>query len=320
MAKIVFRKWEELDIKTLAEMLAEVRRLEALGDYTHEQVEEYLKTMNQRFPIEVAALAIEEDQIVGWMGIERVTDNIGEVGRWQPFVISRTDKQKVARLLISNIIDYAKSNDIARIEVAFGEISEDNFDTFKTRSSWYEAEGWNKLEDTNFMVSSPINDEPKEIKHPDGFELRPLLEFDNDTIFECYHEAFTTGDARWIYDMTKEQRRQEFEKNFDRSHKINEDASFAFLSDGAIVGFILIVSRSDEEEHLESIGIHPKSRGKGLGKTLLCKSIKVLRSQESQYFTLGVDPVNTPAVRLYEQFGFETVSRTARFSWKTRAS
>jgi ribosomal protein S18 acetylase RimI-like enzyme len=167
------------------------------------------------------------------------------------------------------------------------------------------------------MVSSPIDSKQKEIKPLDGFELRPLLEFDNDTIFECYHEVFTTGDARWIYDMTEEQRKQEFEKIFDRSHKINEDASFAILSAGAIVGFILIVSRSDEEEHLESIGIHPGFRRKNLGKTLLNKSVEILRSQEAQNFTLGVDPVNTPAVRLYEQFGFETVSRTARFSWKT---
>ena len=315
--EILFSKWEDLDIKTLAHLSAEVRRLEGLGDYTTEQVEEYLKTMNERFPIEVALVAFEEGQIVGWMGIERVTDTMGEVGRWQPFVISRTNKQKIARLLISNLIAYAKSNGLTRIEVAFGDISEDNLYTFKTRSSWYEAEDWNKLEDTNFMVSSPIDDRPREINLPDGFEYRPLLEFDNDAIFECYHEAFTTGEARWIYDLTDVQRRQEFEKNFDRSHQINEDASFAILSDGTIVGFILIVSRSDEEEHLESIGIHPKFRGKGLGKTLLGKSIEVLRSQEAQNFTLGVDPVNTPAVRLYEQFGFDTASRTVRFSWKT---
>ena len=254
------------------------------------------------------------------MGIERTTDNMGEVGRWQPFISSRTNKREIARFLISNIIDYAKSNDITRIEVAFGEISEENLDTFSKRISWYEAEGWKKLEDTNFMVSNPVEFEQEEVQSPNGFDLHPLLEFDNDTIFECYHEAFTTGDARWIFDMTEEQRRQEFEKIFDRSHQINEDASFVILSEGSIAGFILIVTRSDEEEHLESIGIHPKFRGKGLGKTLLSKSIQVLRNQEAQNFTLGVDPVNTPAVGLYEQFGFETTSRIARYSWKISGS
>jgi ribosomal protein S18 acetylase RimI-like enzyme len=299
---------------------AKARRSEGLGDYTSEQIEQYLKTLNDRFPIEAALLAIEEDMIVGWMGIERTTDNMGEVGRWQPFVSSDTNKQNIARSLISNIIDYAKSNDITRIEVAFGGISEDNIGTFKTKSSWYEAEGWKMLEDTNFMVSSLTSDGFKENKPLNGFEFSPLLEFDNDTIFDSYHEAFTTGHARWIYDMTKEQRRQEFEKNFDRSQKINEDASFAILAEEGLVGFILIVSRSDDEEHLEAMGIHPNFRGKGLGKTLLGKSIEVLRSQEAVRLTLGVDPVNIPAVKLYEQFGFDTISRTVRFSWNASDS
>lgn len=297
-------------------MSAKVRKLEGLGDYTSEQVEAYLKTMNERFPIEVALLALEEDRILGWMGIERVTENIGEVGRWQPFVSSAKNKQKIARGLISKITEYAKSNGMTRIEVAFGGISDENSETFKTRSSWYEAEGWYKLEDTDFMVSNLGTSGISKIEIPDGFELQPLVEFDNDALFDCYHEAFTTGDARWIYDMTKEQRRQEFEKYFDRSRQINEDASFVILSDGEVVGFILIVSRSVEEEYLESIGIHPEFRGKGLGTILLGKSIEVLRSQEAQNFTLGVDPVNTPAVRLYERFGFKKLSKTARFSWK----
>lgn len=320
MTKIVLQKWEELDLGILADVSAKVRKSEGLGDYTSEQVEEHLKTMNQRFPIEVVVLAIEEDEIVGWSGIERVTENIGEVRRWHPFVISSMNKESTARRLISSIIDYAKSNEMTRIEVAFGGISEENLETFKTRCSWYEAEGWNKLEDTNFMVLGPISNGPKEIKPPEGFEIRPLLEFENDAIFECYHEAFITGDARWIYDMTEEQRKQEFDKNFDRSHQINEGASFAILSNRAIVGFILVVSRSDEEDHLESIGILPKFRWKGLGKTLLGKSIEALRKKEAQNLTLGVDPVNTPAVGLYEKFGFETTSRIARYSWKISGS
>ncbi|MGY5861462.1 MAG: GNAT family N-acetyltransferase [Candidatus Thorarchaeota archaeon] len=317
MVEIMFRKWEELDIKALAEISAKVRKAEGLGVYTPNRVEEYIRTMNERYPMEVVVLAIENGQIVGWMSIERATDNIGEVGRWQPFVISDRDRRKIAQLLIANIIDYATSNDMTRVEIGFGGISEDNLGTFNTRCSWYEAEGWKKLEDSNFMAGNPIEAAISETRLPDDFELQPLLDSDNDAIFECYHEAFTTGDARWIYDMSKAQRKQEFEKSFDRSCPINKDASFAILSDGAIVGFILVVSRSDDEEHLESIGVHPMFRRKGLGKTLLGKSTEVLRGQKVQSFTLGVDPVNIPAVRLYEKFGFKTVSRTTRYSWKT---
>ena len=44
--KIEFQKWEDIDIKTLAHLSADIRRIEGLGDYTNEQVEEYLKTMS----------------------------------------------------------------------------------------------------------------------------------------------------------------------------------------------------------------------------------------------------------------------------------
>ncbi len=273
--------------------------------------------MNERFPIEIALIAFEGDRIEGWMGLERVTGQIGEVGRWQPFVMDGEGKEQVAKHLISNLTDYAKMNDMGRIEVGFGSISEDNLDTYKSRCLWYESEGWKKVEDSNFMVSDLTERKLDEIKLPSGYDLHILSEFENDSIFECYYSAFTTGDARWIYDMTQEQLREEFEKNFDRSRNINKDASFVILADGVIIGFILVISRPEEEEHLESIGIHPKFRGLGLGKILLNRSTKVLQKQDIQNFTLGVDTLNTPAIKLYEQFGFEAVSRTARYSRKT---
>jgi GNAT superfamily N-acetyltransferase len=317
MVKIIQKNWENLNIRTLAEITTETRRNEGLGDYTIDQVEEHLTSINERFPIEMVFLAIDGDKTLGWIGIERVTENIGEVGRWQPFVKSHENKEAIAQQLISSINRYAKSSDLTRIEIAFGGVSEQNIETYKTRCSWYETQGWSKLEDTNFMVRNLKQGKLESIQIPSDFSLRPLLEFDNETIFQCYYDAFTTGRARWIHEMTREQIRQEFEKNFDRTHDIDNEASFVILSDGIIVGFNLVLTRSDEEEHLEAIGIHPKFRGKGLGKILLSKSIEVLQNQRAQNMSLGVDIVNIPAVKLYEQFGFDTVSRTARYFWKS---
>ena len=108
MVKIVLRKWEDLDIRQLAEMTRETRRYEGLGDYTVDQVEEYLKNMNERFPIESAIVASEDDRILGWMGIERVTEQIGEIGRWQPFVGQQPERNEVAQQLISAVNSYAQ--------------------------------------------------------------------------------------------------------------------------------------------------------------------------------------------------------------------
>ncbi len=314
--KIVCWKWADLDIKILAELSARVREQEGLGKYTAQQMERHLKTMNERFPIEVVILAFHDNQLVGWMGIERATKSIGNVGRWQPFVDFNTNRERVARILISNAIDYAISNDMTRVEVGFGGISEENLATFDTRKSWYEAEGWKKIEDTNFMVKDLLEYALKITPSNAEYKIRPMTDYENDEIFECYHETFTTSDARWIYDMTKEQRRQEFDKTFDRSRNINQEASLVIESDSKIVAFILIVTRSDDEEHLEFMGVHPKYRRRGLAKILLAKSTEVLQGRNAKTLTLGVDPMNVPAVQLYEQFGFEAISRIVRFSWK----
>jgi ribosomal protein S18 acetylase RimI-like enzyme len=316
MIEIKQKKWEDLDVRALAEITAEVRRDEGLGNYSVEQVEEYLRTMNERFPIEIALLAMEEDQILGWLGVERVTEQIGEIGRWQPFV-QGLERNKVAQQLISRINTYARENEIKRMEIGFGEISEANLDTFKMKQMWYESEDWNKLEDDFFMVVNPMEIAVQEPKLPEGFNLRPLLEVDNDTLYPCYFEAFTTGQAKWIYDMTEEQIRQEFDKNFDRANPINDQASVVVEHDEDVVGFVLVLSRSEDEEHVESIGVHPSVRGKGLAKTMLWKVFQVLQNSESENLTLGVDSVNIPAVKLYKQLGFETLSRTIRYAWKS---
>ncbi|MHA1943447.1 MAG: GNAT family N-acetyltransferase [Candidatus Thorarchaeota archaeon] len=317
MVEIKQKKWKDLDVRALAEITTEVRRKEGLGDYTVDQVEEYLRNMNERFPIEIALLAIDGEQILGWLGIERATEQIGEIRRWHPFVIQKTNQDDVARKLISEINIYGEKSGMTRMEIRFGGIDENSLATYEKRCSWFDLEGWIESDDTNFMAVNPVNVKLEEPTNEDGFKFRPLLEVDNETLFDCYNETFTTGLATWIHDMSEEEIRQDFEKSFDRSQNINEQASFVVEKDGEIVGFVLVKTRSDEEEHVESIGVHPSVRGKELGKLILWRVTQILVSQNANNLTLGFDPVNSPAVKLYDKFGFELVSRTASYSRKT---
>ncbi len=315
---IILQKWEDLDIRHLAEITADIRTYEGLGDQTAEEVEDFLNVSNERYPLEIVLLLVEDQKILGWLGLERVTESMGEISRWHPFVVQETDRDIVAQQLISKVISYARDNGMSRMEVGFGGLSETNIGTYNKRQSWYESAEWNKLEDNSFMFINPMDTLIEGAGIPEGFNLRPLLDVDNNILFRCYHEAFTTGQATWIYDMTEEQRRQEFEKLFDRSQHINGHASLIVEKEGEIVGFALVISRSDEEEHLESIGVHSSVRGKGLGKLLLSSIIQILCDQNADRLTLGVDPVNIPAVKLYENFGFKLSSRTVTYSWKVK--
>ena len=315
---IILQKWDELNTRHLAKITANIRTYEGIGDQTVDDVENFLNASNERYPLEIVLLLVEDQKILGWLGLERVTESMGEISRWHPFVVQETDRDIVAQQLISKVISYARDNGMSRMEVGFGGLSETNRSTYNKRQSWYESAEWHKLEDNSFMFINPTDIRIEEVGIPEGFKLRALLDVDNDKLFHCYHESFTTGQATWIYDMNEEQRRQEFEKLFDRSQHINGPASLIVEKKGKIVGFALVISRSSEEEHLESIGVHSSVRGKGLGKLLLSRIIQILCDQNADRLTLGVDPVNLPAVNLYEIIGFKLSSRTVTYSWKLK--
>ncbi|MFW9845439.1 MAG: GNAT family N-acetyltransferase [Candidatus Thorarchaeota archaeon] len=316
MVRTVIRTWKDLDIGSLAELTSEVRRIEGLGNYTTEQMEIYIRNMNERFPIEIAVLALEEERVIGWIAMERATQNIGELSRWHPFVVHDVDSEEVGRAMISEVISYARTHGVTRIEIGFGEISDENLVTFKQRSEWYEAEGWQKLEDSYFMAIDPCRAQIQDIEIPKGYKTKSLLDVKKEALFSVYHDAFMTGGARWIHDLTVDERRQEFEKSFDQNNKINEHASIVIKSDDDIVGYALVLSRPGDEEHLQTLAVVQSARRQGLAKFMLKSILETLKARNITNLTLGTDPENVPAITLYRNFGFETVSRLARYSWK----
>ena len=67
-----------------------------------------------------------------------------------------------------------------------------------------------------------------------------------------------------------------------------------------------------------TIAIVPSRRGKGLGRDLLTKLLEQAREDGYSEVSLSVEPDN-PAIRLYEQHGFERVGERAG-AWVMRAA
>ncbi len=62
--------------------------------------------------------------------------------------------------------------------------------------------------------------------------------------------------------------------------------------------------------HLVSIAVRPKFRGRGIGSMLLSETIYVMENvYKVDAIFLEVRVSNTPAIRLYEKFGFRKVRR-----------
>jgi ribosomal protein S18 acetylase RimI-like enzyme len=314
--KIVQRTWDELDMQAIAELTASAYRIEDRGDYTREQIERYLNSMNEKFPIEVSMLAMESGRLLGWLGLERKTENIGEIGRRQPYVGESSSRNKIAVQLIRATMKYAPAHGMKRLEIVFDEISSSTMKTYENRCSWFCSLGWNLVEDTYFMTTDSLKD-TRDFAVPEGFQLKPLLEIDDNELYKCHYAAFTTSEAREFYDLTEEEKKQNFENLYDRAQEINSNASLVMMNGQIPVGIILVVSRVDEE-HITVVAVHPDFRGKGLAKSLLNASIKELRKQGTHKISIGVDVVNTTAINLYHQYAFEVTSRFSSYAWKVK--
>ena len=61
-----------------------------------------------------------------------------------------------------------------------------------------------------------------------------------------------------------------------------------------------------EEAHITNIAVAPEFRRKHIGEALLRKTIDVCYSNMVKYITLEVRVSNTPAIGLYEKYGFKS--------------
>ncbi len=72
-----------------------------------------------------------------------------------------------------------------------------------------------------------------------------------------------------------------------------------------VTGALLMFPTNTSEIFLHKIMVHPDYRGKGIGSALMQQAL-----QDAQdVVLLTVNPENTPAIKLYESFGFNVRTR-----------
>jgi len=84
----------------------------------------------------------------------------------------------------------------------------------------------------------------------------------------------------------------------------------AALSERRIAGY-LVCSRYADVWHLMNIAVDPASRRRGIARALLEALLQ--RAGREERYTLEVRPSNTPAIALYEQFGFRSAGVRPRY-------
>jgi GNAT superfamily N-acetyltransferase len=86
-------------------------------------------------------------------------------------------------------------------------------------------------------------------------------------------------------------------------------------SHGEVLGCIAVVKNTDEEAWLRWFLVHPKARGKGIGKRLLDEALAFARSVGYSSIYLLTVSILEDAARLYLKAGFRVTYEKEEVSW-----
>lgn len=104
-------------------------------------------------------------------------------------------------------------------------------------------------------------------------------------------------------------------RTFDRCLEAARDTAlerYVAVSDGEVIGFILISMRGSFTGYIKSIAVREDWRGRGIGSDLLAFAEKRILRDSPNVF-ICVSSFNSRARGLYERLGYETVGELRDF-------
>jgi ribosomal protein S18 acetylase RimI-like enzyme len=84
---------------------------------------------------------------------------------------------------------------------------------------------------------------------------------------------------------------------------------------GELAGFVVCTEISPRNAHLAQLAVGPDAQGRGLGRSLLIRTLHALARRGYETVSLMVSGSNRRAYSLYESTGFENVFEFPVFSW-----
>jgi ribosomal protein S18 acetylase RimI-like enzyme len=308
-------EWDESILTEVSQFVYDNR----IGIYRNaedaEGVKRYLSNIQERFPAEAIFIVRKSGSICGWCALDRDSETVAELGRWQPIIEKSDSEVEIADLILQGILDYATQNGITLIESQFNGVNYDNSDDYERSAKWFKSHGFSLQEDMAYLTMQLGDIDLGLRKIPEGMVLEPLKTVDEEHLYECYYDSFVTGEDRSFLDINEKQRREKFDKSL-QSDSLNHHLSSVLKDGDRIIGFAFIQSREDEE-HVDRFGILKEYRGRGLAKSHLIHVIDQAKSSGTPIVSIGVDTSNKDAFNLYENVGFELNDRAIIHVWKT---
>jgi GNAT superfamily N-acetyltransferase len=103
-----------------------------------------------------------------------------------------------------------------------------------------------------------------------------------------------------------------------RRDSVDLTLSRVMLNEGQPVG-VALIARRGWTSRLAAMAIIPEARGRSIAKACMTQLLDEAQARGDRTMTLEVIEQNTPAVRLYEQFGFQIIRRLVGHSGQPQA-
>lgn len=135
-------------------------------------------------------------------------------------------------------------------------------------------------------------------------QVDSITQFEAEQLFECYTQAFSGGDAAFYHRQNPAERRRYFDEELGFPDVLSHPASFAFLEDGNLIGFALVMDYLESNFHISCMCLRPEYQGCGLGKAMLNRIKNVAVQNGCRSLSLGTEPAMR-AYHLYRKHGFQ---------------
>jgi len=138
------------------------------------------------------------------------------------------------------------------------------------------------------------------------YGIRKIRPSEAEKFFEMRMQALKTDPNSFVATLEEEKRMslKDFEHYLTKNFALG-----AYTANQELVGALVYMEQDRQKfKHIGILGgmyVHPSFRGLGIGKKLLSEMLEKLRNLDHLYgLQLKVVTGNTPAISLYESFGF----------------
>ncbi|MFW5794358.1 MAG: GNAT family N-acetyltransferase [Bacillota bacterium] len=150
----------------------------------------------------------------------------------------------------------------------------------------------------------------RKCRHNEANKIHELMTFINDLIKD--ESIFDLDDIAFVKRHIKE-------TGFTIG-VFNKEELIAFLivripnKETDNLGYDLEIKELDKIVHMESLGVHPDYRGKGLQKKMIEFAEKeLLKMKKYKYLTCTVSPKNTHSLTNFQSMGYEVEYKTKKY-------